>query len=159
VKIVLGIDNSNHAQRALDFVCRSKWPERTTVLVVSSVPLPVAVLTATVPLTGLEVGVWLKELTRLHTRWVERAEKRLEEAGLKARTMVPQGDPRHVLVDVARKQKADLIVIGAQGRSAVNRLLLGSVATHVVSHAPCTVVVVKREESKSRRPRRRTARG
>jgi nucleotide-binding universal stress UspA family protein len=37
---------------------------------------------------------------------------------------------------------ADLIVVGAQGRSAIGRLLLGSVTTSLVEHLPCPVVVV-----------------
>ena len=146
MKIVLGIENSVHSQLALDFVLKTRWPAKTRVTAVSAVPLPMAVLTATVPLTGLEVGVWHKELTRLHTRWVESADKKLEKAGLSVKTLVPQGDPRDCLLEVAKKEKADLIVVGSHGRSGVSRLLLGSVASHVVAHAPGSVMVVKREK-------------
>jgi nucleotide-binding universal stress UspA family protein len=37
----------------------------------------------------------------------------------------------------------DLIVIGTRGRSAFKRLLLGSTASGVVTHAPCPVMVVR----------------
>jgi len=56
--------------------------------------------------------------------------------------MVP-GDPRSALVDEARQEHADLIVVGSHGRSGLSKLLLGSVASHVVAHAPCSVLVVK----------------
>jgi universal stress protein A len=46
-------------------------------------------------------------------------------------------------VDEARREKADLIVVGSHGRSGMAKLLLGSVAAHVVSHAPCSVLVVR----------------
>ena len=38
---------------------------------------------------------------------------------------------------------ADLVVVGSHGRTGLGKLLMGSVASHVVSHAPCTVMVVK----------------
>jgi universal stress protein A len=39
---------------------------------------------------------------------------------------------------------ADLLVVGSHGRSGLSRLVLGSVASYVASHAPCSVLIVKR---------------
>jgi nucleotide-binding universal stress UspA family protein len=47
------------------------------------------------------------------------------------------------IVNYADREKADLIVIGTRGRSGVSRMLLGSVASGVVTYAPCPVLVVK----------------
>jgi len=47
------------------------------------------------------------------------------------------------LVNYADQEGADLIVVGTRGRSGINRMLLGSVASGVVTYAPCPVVVVK----------------
>jgi nucleotide-binding universal stress UspA family protein len=44
---------------------------------------------------------------------------------------------------VAEAEGADLLVVGSRGRSGIASVLLGSVSRHVVSHAPCPVVVVK----------------
>jgi nucleotide-binding universal stress UspA family protein len=38
---------------------------------------------------------------------------------------------------------ADLVVVGSHGRTGLAKLVLGSVASHVVTHAPCSVLVVK----------------
>ena len=54
-----------------------------------------------------------------------------------------RGDPRDVLVDTARNLHADLLVVGSHGRTGLAKLVLGSVAAHVVTHAPCSVLVVK----------------
>jgi nucleotide-binding universal stress UspA family protein len=49
--------------------------------------------------------------------------------------------PAHALV--AMSENAALVVVGAHGRSAVGRLLLGSVSQHVATHAHCPAVVVR----------------
>ena len=54
------------------------------------------------------------------------------------------GDPREALVDTVRAENADLLVVGSHGRTGISKLMLGSVASHVVAHAPCDVLVVKR---------------
>jgi nucleotide-binding universal stress UspA family protein len=75
---------------------------------------------------------------------VERAAAELRNAGLAAEGRVVLSDPRSALEDAAKREAADLIIVGSHGRSGVTKFLLGSVASHVVSHAPCSVLVVKR---------------
>lgn len=47
------------------------------------------------------------------------------------------------VVDYAEKNGIDLIVVGTRGRSGLEKILLGSVASGVVTHAKCPVLVVK----------------
>ena len=54
------------------------------------------------------------------------------------------GDPGHKIVDYAEEGEAGLIVIPSRGKSALSRLLLGSVAERVVRLARCPVLVLKR---------------
>jgi nucleotide-binding universal stress UspA family protein len=67
-----------------------------------------------------------------------------EMAGdLPIETFVLAGYPAHTIVQFARDNGIDLIVTGTLGKSGIEELLLGSVADHVVRHAPCPVLVVK----------------
>ncbi len=47
------------------------------------------------------------------------------------------------IVDYAEENDINLIVIGTRGLSGFKKLLLGSVATHVITYAHCPVMVVK----------------
>ena len=47
------------------------------------------------------------------------------------------------IVDYAERENIDLIVIGSRGRSGLKKMLLGSVASDVVTYAHCPVLVVK----------------
>jgi universal stress protein A len=62
--------------------------------------------------------------------------------GVRARVMVKSGLPWRQIIDTAREEDVDLIVIGTHGRGGLNRMLLGSVAERVVRQAPCPVMTV-----------------
>lgn len=50
------------------------------------------------------------------------------------------------IVAAARESNSDLIIIGNQGRTALARILMGSTAERVVRHAPCPVLVIRKQE-------------
>ena len=57
--------------------------------------------------------------------------------------IVITGNPVEVILDRAKHEQADLIVIGTHGRRGMERLMLGSVAEAVVRKAACPVFIVK----------------
>jgi nucleotide-binding universal stress UspA family protein len=57
--------------------------------------------------------------------------------------MVDDGHPAAVIVDKAERYLADLIVIGSHGHSGVRELVLGGVASQVVRHAHCPVLIAR----------------
>lgn len=52
------------------------------------------------------------------------------------------------IVKIANRIRSDVIVVGTHGRTGLRRLLMGSVAEHVVRHASCPVLTVKLPKSK-----------
>lgn len=64
------------------------------------------------------------------------------------RPLVKAGTPWEVIVSVASRTTADLIVMGTHGYVGLKHAMLGSVAERVVRHAPCPVLTVR---AKSRR--------
>jgi len=143
VKILVGVDDSPNSWAALDFIRRTGWPGGSEVIVVSVAVPQVAAYSI------MDTGAagYLKEiqdaLVRQHEELAARAERELREAGFEARARVAQGDPRDVLVRAAETERADLLVVGSHGRSGLAKVLMGSVANHVLTHAPCSVLVVK----------------
>ena len=57
-----------------------------------------------------------------------------------------EGNPLVLIVETAKSQEVDLIVIGTHGRTGLAHVLLGSVAETVVRKAPCPVLTVKHPE-------------
>jgi nucleotide-binding universal stress UspA family protein len=71
--------------------------------------------------------------------------KLAQRRGLAARKVLRAGTPHIEIVDEARKQTADLIVMGQVGRRGPRRILIGSVAERVIECAECPVLVTKKE--------------
>ena len=64
-------------------------------------------------------------------------------AGCAADELVLAGKPHREILRVASEQAADLIVMGVQGRGAVDRLFFGSTTSHVVRQAACPVLTLR----------------
>jgi nucleotide-binding universal stress UspA family protein len=65
--------------------------------------------------------------------------------GLATEHLVETGEPGPVICEVAERVGADVVVVGSHGHGWLQRVVLGSVSTHVSHHAPCPVLVVRPE--------------
>lgn len=65
------------------------------------------------------------------------------QAGISVSFLVWEGEPGPAIVDAAKAEGADLLVVGSHGRGRVERLVLGSVSDHVVRNAPCPILIVR----------------
>jgi nucleotide-binding universal stress UspA family protein len=143
MKILIAVDDSPHAQAAVAWVKSMRWPAGTSMRVLSVMrPQVSAVSEVYVPAAPYEQAMW-DEQHRHHETLAMEARRSLQAPGLTIDAQVLVGDPRVAIVDEARATNADLVVVGSHGRSGIAKLLMGSVAAHVVTHAPCSVVVIK----------------
>jgi len=128
-------DFSEAADHALE-VAHALARDHGAMLIVMTVPAP--------PLPAVEAYVPEYELTQL----IQEGEQRLRAfaaklADVPTATRVVAGEPGWAIVAAAKDCQADLIVMGTHGRKGISRLLLGSVAEHVMRHAPCPVLTIK----------------
>jgi len=150
-KILIAIDGSNMAESIVRWVAARRWPEDSQARIVSAVPT----LVPSLAIAGLQAHTFAQEPAysiireadeRERTRLLNVAEYSsdvLRRTGLIASAVVADGDPRDVIFLEAEIWKPDAIFVGARGLGRLDRLFLGSVSTHVVLHASCTVEVVR----------------
>lgn len=63
--------------------------------------------------------------------------------GIDVKTVFEVGSPGPAVLSVAKKYKADLIVMGSCGLGPLKGLFMGSVSSYVVTHSGCPVLIVK----------------
>jgi nucleotide-binding universal stress UspA family protein len=152
MRILLAVDGSPCSDTAVEEVGRRPWPEGSSIKVLSvfELPTPVAPLTPeawSLPINYEEMDVSLRTQAKIV---VEQTLKKLKSTVNKTIAIDGQcvpGSPRAVILDVAETWGADLIVVGSHGYRAWERFLLGSVSQSVVSHARCSVEVVRCPEN------------
>jgi len=134
-RITLATDGSDASAQALEFVLTKFQPDRSTGKG-GRAPIHVSVI---------HVMPFLKypELKEAGHALIEQSVQKLIQAGFTAEAVCQLGKPAEVIMKVASKHHADLIVMGAKGLGAIARFLLGSVSTRVVQHSPCSVLVVR----------------
>jgi nucleotide-binding universal stress UspA family protein len=143
-KVLLAIDGSGGARRAVEATACVPWPRGTEIKVVSVIDTRGDAL-----LTGLyDTGEEL-ETTGVRRRAAESALESarvpLARAGYTLSSATLHGSPAAAIIDEARAWHATVIVVGARGLGKVRGLVLGSVSAGVVRAADCSVLVVKKE--------------
>lgn len=143
-RILIAFDGSKESQNAVDAVARRRWPagSEVKVLAISDFQLRIDQITmalerAKAP-AAIPPGPW---------PWMEKrlakAAAALAQPGIKVRTAVLSGDPRHLLVSEAAKFRADTLFLGNRGLTGMKRFMLGSVSAYTASHAPCSVEIIR----------------
>jgi nucleotide-binding universal stress UspA family protein len=140
MKILVGLDDSKFSEAALNAILAQFRPQDTQVRVLH-VLQPITF--SAPPQMSARYAPELEELGKQAHALVERAVKTLRAAGFQAECAVEKGDIRLRIIDAAAEWNADLIVLGSHGRSAIPRLLLGSVAEFVARNAGCSVEIVR----------------
>lgn len=144
MKILLAIDGSTCSDAAVEEVARRPWPEGSLVKVITAleIPIPPTQEGWALPLNYFEELD--AALRKQGENIVNRAIQRLKSnKTLSADAVLAPGPPRPVILNEAENWDADLIVLGSHGYGMWKRLLLGSVSQAVVSHAKCSVEVVR----------------
>ena len=151
IRILIASDGSSSAQAVLQEVSRRSWPDGTKARIVSiveslvpqpTIPALEANTFATEPAFQVILAADARERARLKSV-VDSSAKVLESAGLTVDPVVLEGMARTELLSDAKAWEAETIFIGARGVGTMERLLLGSVSTAIVTHAGCAVEVVR----------------
>jgi nucleotide-binding universal stress UspA family protein len=142
-QVIVGIDGSEDAERAAEWLKRFPLPDGCTVRCVTVMPF----LEALSPSRKLQ---WPAEFRALYEQERDEARQTLDTlaesftaAGKESVAELRSGDPADSLIQCAEEHDADLIVVGPRGISRIERFLLGSVSQRLIHHAPCSVAVVR----------------
>jgi nucleotide-binding universal stress UspA family protein len=144
MRLMLAYDGSTGAEAARDLVSHLPLPTGTAITVVTALEkgpdLYGAPEFGAMPHNSDEAEALLLEdlQSMLHD-----ASQALRAPDRRVETRVVRGRPGSTLVDEAIALQPDLVVVGSRGHGPFASLLLGSVSTELVDHAPCPVLVAR----------------
>lgn len=142
MNVLLAVDDSQHADRACDYLLKMPLKQPPSIWVVSVVeewPWPPG------------IGGSQDEIEAARDRARDRARRRVQQTAERLRerwqdveTNVAEGRPAEQLLKAIAANEIDLAVMGARGESETGSFRLGGVAQKVAIYAPCSVLIVKR---------------
>lgn len=149
MRVLVAVDGSEFSEAVINEVASRVWPAHSEIRVITAYELPAAAT----PETWALSSDYFEKLDRAAR---EQAEATKDEAVIKlAGSVDPSikitgnilpGPPRSAILEEAERWQANLIVVGSHGYGSWQRFLLGSVSQAIVSHAKCSVEVVRRRE-------------
>ncbi len=140
MKILAALDHSDYATLVLKKALDTAVKEGADV---------VALTVSTAPFTNLYLGEipgeYLEKSRAAMKESVQKVKDQAKAVKANVEVVVEEApSAADAIVKYAEKNNIDLIVIGNKGAGAVERFLIGSVSSQVVTHAPCSVLVVKK---------------
>lgn len=144
--IVLGVDASQHSQRAFDFYVQNICDkEKDRLLIIHAQEYP------TIPAAPYPYGyAYYEEWQSLVEKSDKQVQELLESYGTKCKSLKlkfklykeESNRPGEVVCKLAQDEKADLVVVGSRGMGTLRRTFLGSVSDYCVHHNHTPIVVV-----------------
>lgn len=141
---LVAVDGSPCSRRAFGLARRVIDPSVSTVEIIHAYEAPYETMLV------MRGGLTQEQLRphRLHAKEAARAMidefvAALGDAGHVVRIGLRRGEPRSVILSIARQRRADLLALGTQGRSGLARMFLGSVAEGLIHAATCDVLVAR----------------
>jgi nucleotide-binding universal stress UspA family protein len=157
MRVLIAYDGSDHAKAAIEDLRRAGLRHRTraVVVAVSDTLLPVPSLSDHVIIEMAQsrrVSATLFQAQAEAVQAIEEARALAHEGQQKVRARFPEwevdlkpvvGAPAQAVMQVADDWDADLIVVGSHGRSALRRLVLGSISRHIATESRRSVRVAR----------------
>ena len=141
-RILLASDFSKASRRALTEALRLAKRNRATLTITH-------VITPVIPATP-DQYIAFDELERVQAQartWAQRELGKLtaaaRKAGVRAAGVLAEGNATREIVRMAKRRRADLVIVGTHGRTGLAKLFLGSVAAGVVAATRCPVMTVR----------------
>ena len=145
-KILVAVDGSELSYRSVDYALDLAQKYSAQVKIITVIDAPSDTLVA-------QASAFAPQSMKEHEEKLEKAHEKILSKAMKKAEMLTQkilvtnealeGSPAEKIVETAKKEAFDLIVMGSRGLGGIKEFLLGSVSDKVADEAPCPVLIIK----------------
>lgn len=142
-RILVPLDGSERAERAIPVAARIARASGGTVILVQAAPIPMHVQMVGMGSAEVYSEHMLEEVKALAVNYLDTASRAAELVGVKTETRVEDGDAAPSIVAAVESLGADLIAMSSHGYTGFKRWALGSVAQKILPQSPVPVLVFR----------------
>lgn len=148
-RVLVPVDHSPFSRAAIEWLMRQRWSKPVEIRLLNAQPelsqlsAQFAAESDTERAADILTEIQMQEAKPLEILDTLAAEIGKQTNFTSIGCFALPGDPKEIIVNMARDWHADLILMGSHGRTGMQKLLLGSVSSSVSKNAPCSVEVVK----------------
>lgn len=148
-RIIVGVDGSPAAEQAIFSIGQRVWQDGTEVrFVTADETIQPTRIASRLPQAAAMINSYFQTQARRVSDMLEWGTKELNHIGLKTSNIREKSGAKSLLLAEAEKWNADSIFVGTRDfKNAFERFQLGSVSTHVLTNAHCSVEVVRPQET------------
>src|SRR5450432_543859 len=110
------------------------------IVLLNVVQIPTVLADYSQPVAAMQDSV--QNAVSAATRRLAKMTQRFRAAGLRSRALVREGTTVSIILEEAKRFKANYIIMGSHGHGKLYDLLAGSTASGVIKRAPCAVVLL-----------------
>lgn len=137
-KIIVADDGSVFAQKAIDKAVELAKKEESEIVCVNVIEdyCPIG-------LTEIDCNIVREIQMKEANTVIAAAAEKFKNAGVHARVIIETGSPSEAIIEVAKKEDADMIIASSHGKHGAKKFAFGSVTARLIEHSPVPVLVMK----------------
>lgn len=142
-RVLLAVDGSEISNKAVAFLATYPFnaPIQITIMTVWAPPYPIGGNAATIERASLSLpGSAAKAKGE---KFLHDMAKEFQGGPYEVQTDWQEGDPPAAILESIQRHETQMVVVGARGLKGIKRFLLGSVSQKILTHAPCSVLIVR----------------
>lgn len=145
MKVLIAVDDKTYGIAMANFLVQTRWRKTPAFKIVNVVPSTKYLIPSVTGVSDLRYIEALEDRRQAGRNLIFEVGNALGQSfpNSSIQGLVADGDPRAVICDMALEWQASMIVMGSHSRTGFKRILLGSVSSSVLSHASCSVTIVR----------------
>lgn len=137
-KLIVADDGSTFAQKAINKSIELAKKEESEIICVNVIEdfCPIG-------LTEIDCNVVRELQMKEANTIIAAAVEKFKKAGVNARVIIEMGSPAEIIIEVAKREGADMIIAASHGKHGAKKFAFGSVTARLIEHSPIPVLVMK----------------
>ena len=136
MNILVPLDGSKNSEKALLHACDMSKNYKSRLILLY-------VVEKSIPINLLDRKEYLKILRKFGNKVLVKGKEITTLQGVDSKIIMKEGNITNEIVNLAKKENCNLIIVGSKGLGATTRFFLGSVSNKLANNSPCSILIVK----------------